>query len=597
MSPTLEQSMKSHDGAELYATVPATEGGLWMSTETGIATESDAFHSPGQSIHTVFLRTASAIDRQIRQLPWANHAAGAAIFMSMVAVFLLWGATRLEVGSQEARLAMAAREPLGPVGQSFGGLDPAIYPGPLAVIKAWSVLEEHGPAQESVRWPAAIFAAVIGAVLTLRSEWISGKTSALAVSFCWMASLAVISRSGEFGLDFFTGLGLVLALNRTITAHGRLDFGIGLLTAAAFLCGGLTPVILVVAASIVLCRNSAGLTLPFLAVVLAAIGGWSAWALNEISAEAWAASIALPVTFRSGSSFPTVALGLCLPMALAVPAALGKKVREDWSESREKYISGWWTVAAMCLFVGSILPQFSRAALLPIVAGAAVISGHVWATALKARSFSALGLAGRWLAVVSGLLVSTVVVTGIPMAIYVSMSIPYYRAVSLVWATLLAVTAFVCVKGLARGETRRAFASLVLLGLGLKLAHAAIYVPEWNYRRGQGPWGRAVGQWVPEKWPIYTLHGWPTDFAFATGHNFRQITHPRFLPGIDKTPDGRPSFILLHPADFEHWPKTAPPVVKVQEFYDQSGRSVRRVLARTGPEQVEWARLMRKKIY
>ena len=537
----------------------------------------------------------ASYDARLRRLPWANHLAGLCIFMVMVSVFVLWGATRLEIGPQEARLGMAAREPLGPVGQSFGGLDPAIYPGPLAAIKAWSVLEEHGPAQESMRWPAAIFAAVIGAVLTLRSEWICGKTAGLAVGLCWLASLAVMNRSGEFGLDFFTGLGTVLALNRTITSQGRLTLGIGLMTSAAFLCGGLTPVILVVAASVVLCRNSAGLTLPFLAVVLATVGGWSAWAFNEISAEAWAASIALPVTFRSGSSFPTIALSLCLPMALAAPAAFGSRVRQQWSPVRNHYVSGWWTVSAMCLFVGTILPQFSRAALLPVVAGCSVVSGHVWATALKARTFQALGLAGRWLALSTGLLVGVVVVAGIPMAVYVSMAIPYYRAVSLVWVALLAFTAMVCVKGLVRGETRRVFASLVLLGLGLKLAHASIYVPEWNYRRGQGPWGRAVGQWVPEKWPIYTLHGWSTDFAYATGHNFRQLTHPRFLPDPSKTENGRPSFILLHPADFERWPKTAPPIVKVSEFYDQSGRNVRRVLARTGPQQVAWSQQIRRK--
>ena len=107
----------------------------------------------------------------LRDSIWAAHAIGLAVFMAMVTVFVLWGATRLEVGSQEARLAMAAREPLGPVGQSFGGLDPAIYPGPLVAIKAWSIFEEHGPGQQSLRWPSAIFAAMIGAFLTLRSEW------------------------------------------------------------------------------------------------------------------------------------------------------------------------------------------------------------------------------------------------------------------------------------------------------------------------------------------------------------------------------------------------------------------------------------------
>ena len=91
-----------------------------------------------QNRHKSRLSEAFApLESGLRDSIWAAHAIGLAVFMAMVTVFVLWGATRLEVGSQEARLAMAAREPLGPVGQSFGGLDPAIYPGPLVAIKAW----------------------------------------------------------------------------------------------------------------------------------------------------------------------------------------------------------------------------------------------------------------------------------------------------------------------------------------------------------------------------------------------------------------------------------------------------------------------------
>ena len=552
--------------------------------------------SPFSDRHTPRLSLILApIEATLRASAWASHAIGLAIFMAMVSVFILWGATRLEVGQQEARLAMAAREPLGPVGQSFGGLDPAIYPGPLLAIKAWSILEEHGPGQQSLRWPVAIFAAIIGAILTLRSEWICGKVAALSVGFCWLTSFAAMNRSGEFGLDFFTGLGLIFVINRSIANQGRLDTIAGLLTSLSFLCGGLQPVILVVASSIILCRTSAGLTLPFLAMILATVGGWSAWALSEISAEAWAAAIALPVTFRSDSSFATIALALCLPMAFAAPAVLSRKVQENWSETRRNYVTGWWTISAMCLFVGSVLPQFAKAAILPIVAGCAVVSGHVWATAFQSRNFKALGHAGLWLKTSSAILIGAMSCLCIPMAIYLSMNIPYYRGVCLIWASILAITALLCARGLLRNNARTLGLALFLMCFGLKLAHASIYVPEWNYRRGQGPWGRAIGQWVPEKWPIYTLHGWSTDLAFATGHNFRQLTHPRFLPDPAKTENGRPTFILLHPADFDHWPKSAPPIVKVFEFHDQSGRKVSKVLARTGPETVDWPKFIRKK--
>jgi hypothetical protein len=280
---------------------------------------------------------------------------------------------------------------------------------------------------------------------------------------------------------------------------------------------------------------------------------------------------------------------------LAAPAALCQKVRENWSESRREYVTGWWTIAAMSLFVGSILPQFSRAALLPVVAGCAVVSGHVWATAISNRRFRVLGWAGQWLSITTGLTIVAIACVFIPMAMYLSMSIPYYRAVCLISALILSISVLVCVRGLFQNDSSRSFIALAIMCFGLKLIHASIYVPEWNYRMGQGPWGRAIGQWVPEKWPIYTLHGWSTDLAFATGHNFRQITHPRFLPDPAKTPDGRPTFILLHPADFEHWPKSAPPIVKVFDFYDQSGRKPSRVLARTGPEKIEWPKYLRKK--
>ncbi|MFM7593761.1 MAG: hypothetical protein ACKO85_18395, partial [Isosphaeraceae bacterium] len=527
-------------------------------------------------------------------MPFLSHAMGLLAFVAISCTFLVWGATRLEIGSQEARLGMAARESFGPVGQSFGGLDPGIYPGPVALLKAFSVIEKWNPGQESIRWTSVICAGLIGIAITLRTEWKSGKTAALAVALCWFSSVALLHRTGEMGIDFYLGAGLVLALNDTIAQRGQLRLRTGIYTAIAFLCGGLAPVILVVAASIIICRSSAGLRPGFLAFVIATVGGWSAWALNEISAEAWAAAIALPVVFRSGSSFPSIVMILCLPMVLAVPAFFSQKLRSEWAESSREYTSNWWTIASACLFVGTVLPQFSRATLLPIVAGCSVIAGHVWATAWQSRQFAALGFAGRWLSGTSGLLVVAASAVIIPFGVYLSIAIPYYRWTSLACLVLAIVSAGFYFYGNYTGKSRQVIMSIVLLAICIKTAHTAIYVPEWNYRRGQGPWGRAIGQWVPAGWPIYTLHGWPTDLAFATGHNFRQITAPRFLPGQDRSPDGRPVFILLHPADFERWPKSAAPIRKVFEFQDQSGFSSK-ILARTGGEKLNWLQWTSKK--
>lgn len=547
--------------------------------------------SPGHRIS----RTLQRVEDYVSTQRWLHHLTGLGVFLGFFTIFVVWGATRLDIGRQEARLGMATREAFGPVGQSFGGLDPGIFPGPVAVIKTWGLLEKYGPDQEAIRWTAAICAAVIGIALTLKSEWICGKVAALAVALCWMSNLAVINRSGEFGLDFYTGLGLVLALNDLIANKGRLSLRTGIYTSIAFLSAGLAPVILVVAASIIICRSSAGLGSGFLLAIIGTIGGWSAWALSTISAEAWAAAIALPVAFRSGSSFPTIALSLCLPMVLSVPAFFSQTLRDRWSEARREYVGNWWTVAALCLFVGTILPQFTRSALIPVIAGFSVVAGHIWATVWAENQVKNLGLAGKWIVGSSALFIAAVTIVAVPFGIFISMAIPYYRWVSLVWVGLTITASLLFVQATVQHNSRRLCASLFVLLISIKLAHASIYVPEWNYRRSQGPWGRAVGQWVPHTWPIYTLHGWQTDFAFATGHNFRQITAPRFLPGVDQTTDGRPSFILLHPAEFARWPEFAPPIHKVFEFHDNSGGGVARVLARTGPEQVNWKTWIRKR--
>ena len=160
---------------------------------------------------------------------------GYACFVAIAVTFVVWGAARLEVGHHEARAAMAVREPLGPVGQSFGGLDPAVYPGAVALPRLWGSLQDDGPGTEAIRWPEAILAMIIGIVLAVRSENIAGKRASLWVSLCWFASLAVMHRSGEFGIDITGGFGLLLALDRTIARQGRLDWLCGLFASIAFL--------------------------------------------------------------------------------------------------------------------------------------------------------------------------------------------------------------------------------------------------------------------------------------------------------------------------------------------------------------------------
>lgn len=126
------------------------------------------------------------------------------------------------------------------------------------------------------------------------------------------------------------------------------------------------------------------------------------------------------------------------------------------------------------------------------------------------------------------------------------------------------------------GRTRRGAVVLVLLTVALKLAHWGYYVPELNYRSGQGPWGRAIGQWLLPQWTLYTFHDWPEDLAFATGRRMRQLRSPRHLAFEEP---GHAKHVLLLASEYEHWPEDAPAVSVVATFQDQDG--ARRVVART----------------
>src|SRR5262249_502732 len=121
---------------------------------------------------------------------------------------------------------------------------------------------------------------------------------------------------------------------------------------------------------------------------------------------------------------------------------------------------------------------------------------------------------------------------------------------------------------------------VVLVAAGLKAAHWGYYVPEWNYRQGQGPWGRAVGQFVPPGWTIHLMHPWPTDLAFATQHPLPLIPLPdlRFPP---PSPPAIPPLCLLQPSELEHWAPQLHPV-PVRILQEEWGGP--RIVARTAGE-------------
>jgi hypothetical protein len=173
--------------------------------------------------------------------------------------------------------------------------------------------------------------------------------------------------------------------------------------------------------------------------------------------------------------------------------------------------------------------------------------------------------------------------------IFLASAVPYYRVVAILLIGSALVIGLVCLASLYRGEVRWGLLALAAVAVGLKLAHWGYYVPEWNYRHSQGPWGRAIGQWVVPDWPIYTVHAWSPALAFATEHPFRQLRHPKSL-ALQSGP--MPRFVLLFESEFDHWPTGAPSLIKVATFQDDRGSH--RVLARTsGP--FSWKLLVRNR--
>jgi hypothetical protein len=153
---------------------------------------------------------------------------------------------------------------------------------------------------------------------------------------------------------------------------------------------------------------------------------------------------------------------------------------------------------------------------------------------------------------------------------------PYYRPLGIAVLALGIAVLGLGWSACETGNCRRGQAALAILTISLKLVHWAYYVPESNYRHGQGPWGRAIGQWLLPNWTVYTFLDWPPDLAFAIGRPVRKLRSPEHLayaPG----PDAK--HVLLLESEFQHWPEHAPRVFKVAEFHDREGR--KRILART----------------
>ena len=116
--------------------------------------------------------------------------------------------------------------------------------------------------------------------------------------------------------------------------------------------------------------------------------------------------------------------------------------------------------------------------------------------------------------------------------------------------------------------------------MALKLVHWGYYVPEWNYRYSQGPWGRAIGQWIPKRWTLYTFHDWPADLAFIVKRPVRQLRSPHYL---EYQAGPRSKFVLLQASEIRKLAKVSP-AARRSRHGCSINRGEERILARTaGP--------------
>ncbi|WZO97642.1 hypothetical protein EP7_004684 [Isosphaeraceae bacterium EP7] len=497
---------------------------------------------------------------------------------ALAAVFVLAG-PQFQLGREEARLGIAAAERLGPMGQVFGGWDPGVWPLPVILGKLWAALWQGPVDTWAVRGPAALAALAIGVMASRRVSLALSPRAGLLVGLAWFSCLGAMDRSTAFGLDMIVGLGTVLALDRIIGR--RCDAVAGAWAGLAFLAGGWPPLAVVLMATIVIGRPEAWVGVGFLLPVAATIAGWSAWAIAAAPTGAWVSALTLPLTKGSAWWMAPGLLLAALPWSPFALLALRPSIRQGWSEPGRKVVVGWMQTAAAALVAGTLVPGLASSARIPALVGLAIAAGACWDRI--AFGGDSIGRRMRRLSLIIALALAwTWALIAMMGGTYLGLAVSYYRGLAIVVACVSAGAFVSVLMGFWKNAPLRSLAGMMLMALAMKLSYAGFVIPEWNYRAGQGPWGRAIDQWVPARSPIYVTHGWGADLAFATGHPFRQLADASLLA---RQPGARPLFTLLHPEEFKHWPKDAPPLMEVHTFMDELGYP--RVLART-TEPYSW---------
>ena len=476
------------------------------------------------------------------------------------------------MGPAEARLGLAAGGSAGPMGQVFGYWAPDLWPGEVLPSLALAQLAPGGrPTSAAVRWPSALAAILGGWILVRGLHRTLGFRAGIWGGVCWFASMAVIDRSGGLGVDMILGVATLAAVRPAAGAGA--DWAAGLWASLAFLAGGWPPLLLIALVILVIGRPgsffSARLVLPPMATVI----GWSIAAIRAATVEAWASALTMPLTKGLDGSLPFAVLLLGLPWTPFAAIALGRSAREAWPAAGRAWVKGWLQASLACAIAGTAVPGLGPAARIVAMAGLLVAAAAGLDSAWK-RTLVA-GPRRTFFAAFTAILAPWLVAMIFGSFVWI-MTMPYYRALGVVVGVLVLVVAALGWSALASANTRRGLVTLAIMAVGLKLAHWGYYAPEWNYRHSQGPWGRAIGQWLPRRWPLYTVHDWPPELAFYIGRPVRQLPSGRFLNHV---PGPECHFVLLQASEFANWPEQAPPLTLVARVQDQYGEE--RILART----------------
>ncbi len=524
--------------------------------------------SAGSALRRVRLDSSqptASLDRLRQVMP--------AVVCVLASLLMLASATGRDLGTEEAELGLAAGAPVAPLGQVYGGWMTSLLPGRVmpSQLYVWIFCEGGLPKAEAVLWPSALALLAMTWIVAHRVRTMVGDLASVLTAFALFGSVALINHSAVLGLDPMTGLWVVAALDRVLGKGS--DWWAGLWASLAVFSGGWPALLVILLPMLVLGRKGSYLSVPLLLPACLTFVGWTVWTIGSgVPGAVWGEAVVKPLKSPTTWAHAGIILAAGLPWSPFAVLTAWKSVRQGFEEKPRRFVFGWLQVAGVCALGGTLIPGLAASAWLPTLVGLAVTSACGISAVVRGRT----GPGARWTLLLGSLMIgvtwSAVEIVG---GSYLAAQAPYYRFVAAPLAALGIVTFSFAVVGTF--ERRRSWTVGVLLAtsVGLAVAHAGVYIPESNYRVGQGMAGRAIGQWVPPRSTIYTVHYWPTELMFATGHPVRQLVSPRLL---DYEQGDLPTYVLLIESEFQNWPTNAIKIQKVHTFSD--GREVR-VLART----------------